>query len=104
MRRVWSYCHAKERNVPPERRGQDGIGDMWIWTDRLGFKLGRIVAPRQTDSGRAKSFISDLAGSIASKRVQVTTDGFGIDAEVIECFLLAPTTGPRRSFTVAPRD
>ncbi len=29
---IWSYCHAKERNLPREKRGMDGVGDMWTWT------------------------------------------------------------------------
>jgi hypothetical protein len=23
---IWSFCHAKERNVPKEMRGADGVG------------------------------------------------------------------------------
>ena len=26
---IWSFCHAKERNLPKEMRGADGVGDMW---------------------------------------------------------------------------
>jgi lambda repressor-like predicted transcriptional regulator len=29
---VWSFCHAKERNVPDEKKGQFGYGDVWTWT------------------------------------------------------------------------
>src|SRR6266446_4911346 len=28
---IWSFCYAKERNVPVERRGTFGFGDVWTW-------------------------------------------------------------------------
>ena len=27
---IWSYCHAKERHIPMERKG-DGVGDLWTY-------------------------------------------------------------------------
>jgi IS1 family transposase len=84
---VWSYCQAKERNLAPERRGQGGIGDMWTWTAIdsdskliVSWHLGKRT--RQD----ADMFISDLAGRIDSKAVQVTTDGFGVYVDAIERF------------------
>ena len=29
---IWSFVYAKQRNVPQERRGQFGYGDVWTWT------------------------------------------------------------------------
>ena len=29
---IWSFCHAKQRNLKPELRGVDSVGDMWTWT------------------------------------------------------------------------
>ena len=29
---IWSFCHAKEKNVPAENKGQFGHGDVWTWT------------------------------------------------------------------------
>ena len=26
---VWAFCHAKGKNIPKERRGQFGYGDVW---------------------------------------------------------------------------
>lgn len=26
---IWSFCYAKARNVPEERRGEFGYGDVW---------------------------------------------------------------------------
>src|SRR5712692_4561033 len=28
---IWSFCYAKEKNVPAEKRGQPGYGDVWTW-------------------------------------------------------------------------
>ena len=29
---IWSFCYAKQRNLPPEKRGIWGFGDVWTWT------------------------------------------------------------------------
>src|SRR5580700_183107 len=29
---IWSFCYAKEKNVPKELRGKFGYGDVWTWT------------------------------------------------------------------------
>ena len=29
---IWSFCHAKAKNVPEEKRGTLGYGDVWTWT------------------------------------------------------------------------
>src|ERR1700730_2862809 len=29
---IWSFCYAKEKNVPEELRGKFGYGDVWTWT------------------------------------------------------------------------
>src|SRR3954468_17423074 len=29
---IWAFVHAKEKNVPAEKRGQLGYGDTWTWT------------------------------------------------------------------------
>src|SRR5436309_2118924 len=26
---IWSFCHAKARNVPDQLKGKPGIGDLW---------------------------------------------------------------------------
>src|SRR5205823_5193384 len=28
---IWSFVGAKHKNVPEERQGQFGIGDVWTW-------------------------------------------------------------------------
>ena len=29
---VWSFCYSKQKNVPEEKRGKFGYGDVWTWT------------------------------------------------------------------------
>src|SRR5580698_11216777 len=29
---IWSFCYAKQKNVPKEKQGQFGFGDVWTWT------------------------------------------------------------------------
>lgn len=29
---IWSFCYAKEKNVPQELKGIFGVGDVWTWT------------------------------------------------------------------------
>jgi hypothetical protein len=29
---IWSFCYAKQKNVPDERQGEFGYGDVWTWT------------------------------------------------------------------------
>src|SRR5689334_16908278 len=29
---IWSFCGAKDRNIPKEREGEEGLGSVWTWT------------------------------------------------------------------------
>src|SRR2546425_1221732 len=29
---IWSFVHAKAKNVPEDHRGEFGYGDVWTWT------------------------------------------------------------------------
>lgn len=29
---IWSFCYAKERNLPEKKVGEFGFGDVWTWT------------------------------------------------------------------------
>lgn len=72
---VWSFVHAKAKNVPQEKRGEFGYGDVWTWTAidadsklMIAFYLGR------RDAGAAHTFMNDVAARLAN-RVQLTSDG-----------------------------
>ncbi|MBI2166923.1 MAG: DDE-type integrase/transposase/recombinase [Candidatus Omnitrophica bacterium] len=81
---IWSFCYAKEKNVPKKKKGRFGYGDVWTWTAiDADTKLvpSWLVADRGLDS--AKEFIEDLASRL-SNRVQLTTDGHRAYFEAIE--------------------
>jgi IS1 family transposase len=82
---VWSFCHAKERNLKPEVRGTAGIGDMWTWTaidpDSKLVVTWHLGKRTRDDASR---FIRDLSERLASPAVQITTDGFGAYVDPIE--------------------
>lgn len=72
---IWAFCYAKERNVPVEKRGDFGYGDVWTWVAiDADTKLvaSYLVGPR--DLGSAVAFMNDLAPRLRY-RVQLTTDG-----------------------------
>ncbi|HVB35015.1 MAG TPA: IS1 family transposase [Patescibacteria group bacterium] len=72
---IWSFCYAKEKNVPPELRGKRGYGDVWTWT-ALCADTKLIICWRvgRRDAWDAQHFMYDLASRLAN-RVQLTTDG-----------------------------
>jgi IS1 family transposase len=72
---IWAFCYAKAKNVPADKRGTFGIGDVWCFTAiDADSKLipSYLVGPR--DGGTATEFMQDLAGRLAN-RVMLTTDG-----------------------------
>ena len=72
---IWSFCYAKEKNVPDNRRGQFGYGDVWTWTALdSDSKLVPVWLVGGRDAGDAYEFLSDLRTRLTN-RVQLTTDG-----------------------------
>ena len=72
---IWAFVYAKQKNVPTEKKGQFGFGDVWTWTAidaDTQLVLSFMVGNRDLRS--ARMFIEDLAGRLA-RRVQLTTDG-----------------------------
>lgn len=81
---IWSFVYSKQKNVPEEKRGEFGVGDVWTWTAiDADTKLvpSFMVGPR--DGGVAYDFMQDLAGRLAN-RVQLTTDGHRAYLEAVE--------------------
>jgi IS1 family transposase len=81
---IWSFCYAKDKNVPEELRGKFGYGDVWTWT---ALCAETKLVPCWLVGGRsaryANSFIADLASRLAS-RVQLTTDGHRVYLDAVE--------------------
>jgi IS1 family transposase len=72
---IWSFVGCKEKNVPQEMKGEQGIGDVWTWTaldPDSKLMLSWYVGDRSVES--AYEFMIDVSGRLAN-RVQMTTDG-----------------------------
>jgi hypothetical protein len=81
---IWSFCYAKQKNVPADKKGQFGYGDVWTWVGiEADSKLAAsyLVADRTLNS--AYTFTRDLADRVA-RRVQLTTDGHKAYLEAVE--------------------
>ena len=73
--KIWSFCYAKEANVPDHCKGQFGFGDVWTWTALCAdSKLIISYGIDRRDEEAAQAFIHDLRSRLAN-RVQLTTDG-----------------------------
>src|SRR3990170_4463429 len=73
---IWSFCYAKEKNVPLDKKGQLGYGDVWTWTAiDADSKLCVSWLVGGRDSGWALDFMDDVASRL-QYRVQLTTDGY----------------------------
>ena len=81
---IWTFCYAKEKNVPEDKKGTFGYGDVWTWVALdADTKLVPTFMVGNRDAKTAKIFIDDLAARLAN-RVQLTTDGYKVYLEAIE--------------------
>jgi IS1 family transposase len=72
---IWSFCYAKQKNVPEDKQGKLGYGDVWTFTAiDADTKLVPSWLVGLRDAGYAYEFMSDLKTRLAN-RVQITTDG-----------------------------
>jgi len=81
---IWSFCYAKEKNVPHDKQGQFGFGDVWTWTAldaETKLLCSWMIGDRSAVTAHA--FMKDLASRLAS-RVQLTTDGHRAYLEAVE--------------------
>ena len=75
---IWSFCYAKQKNVPEQFKGTPGYGDVWTFTAiDADTKLvpSWLVGERTADD--AEYFLTDLASRLEG-RVQLSTDGHRI--------------------------
>jgi IS1 family transposase len=81
---IWQFCYAKEKNVPEDKKGIFGFGDVWTW---VALDADTKLVPSFTIGTRsgqtAKRFMDDLASRLAN-RVQLTTDGHRAYLEAVE--------------------
>jgi IS1 family transposase len=72
---IWSFCHTRAKNVPAEKQGEFGIGDVWTFTAiDADTKLmpAWMIGDRTPET--ALAFMQDLESRLAH-RVQLSTDG-----------------------------
>jgi IS1 family transposase len=81
---VWAFVGAKQRNLPREKRGQFGFGDVWTWV-ALDADSKLVVCwhlgKREADD--ALALMNSLAGRLRH-RIQLTTDGHTVYLEAVE--------------------
>jgi IS1 family transposase len=84
---IWSYCYAKNKNVPEQFKGTPGYGDVWTFTAICAdTKLvpSWLVGERTSDD--AEVFLRDLASRMMG-RIQLSTDGHRIyESTVAQAF------------------
>jgi IS1 family transposase len=72
---IWCFCYCKDKNVPEEKQGLLGYGDVWTW---IAIDADSKLVPSwlvgKRDAAFAEMFVNDVASRL-SRRVQVTTDG-----------------------------
>lgn len=108
---IWSFVYVKQKNIPAELKGQDGIGDVWTWVALdADSKLAISWLVGGRDAEYAYDFMQDVADRLAN-RVQLTTDGhsayldavdgaFGVDvdfAQLVKVYGAAPEGEKRYS-------
>jgi IS1 family transposase len=81
---IWQFCYAKDKNVPADKRGKFGFGDVWTW---VALCADTKLVPCWRIGGRnawhAQHFMYDLASRLAN-RVQLTTDGHRVYLNAVE--------------------
>jgi IS1 family transposase len=72
---IWSFVYARAKNVPEDKRGEFGFGDVWTF---VAIDADTKLVPSWMIGGRdpetAALFMQDLASRLGN-RVQLTTDG-----------------------------
>ena len=72
---IWSFCYAKEKNVPDQYSGKFGYGDVWTWTAiDPDSKLVASWLVGWRGEEEAVDFLMDLRSRLPN-RIQLTTDG-----------------------------
>lgn len=81
---IWNFCYGKDKNLPDEMKGKEGVGSMWTWTAMcadtkliMSWKLG------SRDATTGYSFMHDVRSRLAH-RVQLTTDGHTVYLGAVE--------------------
>jgi hypothetical protein len=81
---IWSFCYAKEKNLPKRLKGKTGYGDV---STRVALDADSKLAVSWMLGDRniraARVFMEDVAERL-TRRVQLTTDGHGAYLDAVE--------------------
>jgi IS1 family transposase len=81
---IWQFCYAKDKNVPADKRGTFGYGDVWTFVAiDADTKLIPTWRVGSRDLTTAYDVMQDLAGRLTN-RVQLTTDGLKVYLSAVE--------------------
>lgn len=81
---IWSFCYAKQDNLPENKQGKFGYGDVWTWTALdADTKLVPCWVVGLRTAGYAYKFMNSLKSRLAN-RVQLTTDGHKVYLWAVE--------------------
>src|ERR1700730_6519043 len=114
---IWSFIHAKAKNVPTAKKAPEGAGDIWPWTAiDADNKLIISWAVGGRTAGYALALMDDVRERLAN-RVQLTTDGhsaylgaveeaFGADVDFAQLVKLygSPPASPEAARRYSPSE
>lgn len=81
---IWSFCYAKAKNVPANKQGVFGYGDVRTWTAMCAdTKLIPCWLVGRRSATHANKLMEDLASRLNS-RVQLRTDGHAAYLDAVE--------------------
>ncbi|PWU23866.1 IS1 family transposase [Candidatus Cerribacteria bacterium 'Amazon FNV 2010 28 9'] len=72
---IWSFCYAKQKNLPEDLQGKEGYGTIWTWValdSDSKLVISWFIGHRDEES--AYTFMEDLEPRLKNK-VQLSTDG-----------------------------
>lgn len=81
---IWSFVHAKAKNVPRAKAAPQGAGDIWTWTALdADNKLILTWQVGGRDAEYALALMDDLRQRVTT-RLQLTTDGHSAYLQAVE--------------------
>ena len=81
---IWSFCYSKAKNVPVDKQGQFGVGDVWTWVAiDADTKLVPSWLVGTRDGDCVAAFVNDLSRRL-THRVQITSDGLKSYLDAVE--------------------
>lgn len=110
---IWSFCYAKNANVPTAKAAPEGAGDVWTWT-ALDADSKLMISWHVGDrTARDAVWLLEDAQARIKNRIQLTTDGhgsypaavaqvFGIDidfAQLVKTYRVEHGASPERRYS-----